>query len=301
MLFKQSHIRLLIGIADTGKLQAAADICAISQPAASRILAELETQAKGSLFERHPKGMIPTLLGEVFIRHARALDSEIDNLCADVDDLNTGRAGEVRVGSVTGPTVGCLVPALRKLKSASPDVEATIEVGTSAQLFRGLQEGRFDFILARPPSDYDTRGFRILPARAEIVSLVVHHSHPLRTANNITLKSLIDFEWVIQERGSPIRSAVENAFHSQGIETPRNITNSSSLLVMLSMIQNSETIAPLTSEVAELLMQNDMSPGLATLDLTEVIKVTPYFIIHDRNRELPLVAKTLMDEVIIRL
>ena len=49
--------RLLVEIADSGQLQRAAQACAMTQPAASRMLADIEDRLGTVLFERLPKGM----------------------------------------------------------------------------------------------------------------------------------------------------------------------------------------------------------------------------------------------------
>ena len=62
---KSIHLRLVLQVALTGKLQAAAEEIALSQPAASRMLAEIEKLVGAALFTRHAKGMVPTPIGEV--------------------------------------------------------------------------------------------------------------------------------------------------------------------------------------------------------------------------------------------
>lgn len=298
---KPMHLRLILKIAESGKLQSAANALAMSQPAASRILAEIESQVGTPLFIRHPKGMEATPLGEAFVKHARVILTEFDNLEAEAKNLNIGHVGKVRIGSVTGPTIGCLVPAIRQVKETSPEIEATIEVGPSTQLVRGLEEGRYDFILARLPPDHDSREFRIYPARTEVASLIVNRSHPLVGKPRVKLSDLVDFEWVIQERGSPIRQAVEGVFHANGLPVPRNITNSSSLLVVLAILEHSDAIAPQSQEVAGILTRQGVGANLAILDLSERIVVSPYFIIQHRAQQLPRAAERVLEEVLIRL
>ncbi|MEZ5771689.1 MAG: LysR family transcriptional regulator [Defluviimonas denitrificans] len=60
---KPAHLRLILKIAETGQLQMAATALAMSQPAASRILNEIEVEAGTPLFLRHAKGMEPTQAG----------------------------------------------------------------------------------------------------------------------------------------------------------------------------------------------------------------------------------------------
>ena len=108
---RPSHLALLMWIAETGQLQRAAQMAAMSQPAASRVLAEIEARAGGALFERHPKGMRPTALGALCIRHAKVILEEYGALEEEARRVTSGETGRVRVGAVTGPAVGLVMPA----------------------------------------------------------------------------------------------------------------------------------------------------------------------------------------------
>ena len=65
--------RLIQAIAETGQLALAAERLSITQPAASRMLAGMESLIGVSLFTRHPKGMTPTPIGETLARNANGL------------------------------------------------------------------------------------------------------------------------------------------------------------------------------------------------------------------------------------
>ncbi len=298
---KQVHLRLVLKIAETGQLQTAAHALAMSQPAASRMLGEIEIEAGSPLFLRHPKGMEPTRVGQAFVRHARAILAELQNLEDEVDSIGLGLVGEVRIGSVSGPAAGCLVPALLEIKKTSPKIEFTVEVGPSTTLVRGLDEGRFDCVLGRLPPEHDSRAYNLLPAQWEAVSLLARKGHPLEGRRAVPLQDLLEYEWVIQERGSPIRQAVETAFHAAGLSTPRGITNSSSLLVMLAMIEKSNALATLSEEVAALMTRKPVGAEFFIVDLANKVTVAPYFIIQNRNLQLPRAAERVLSEVLYRL
>lgn len=148
-LLKLSHLRLVAAIAQHGQIQMAAQALTLTQPAASRTLAEIEKIVGGPLFERHPRGMVPTPLGAIFVRRARTMLMEMQDLAHELHEEREGLSGIVKAGAVTGPAVGCLVPAIRALKAVSPLVELQIDVGPSLQLMRGLEEGDYDFIIGR--------------------------------------------------------------------------------------------------------------------------------------------------------
>ncbi|MHC9234374.1 LysR family transcriptional regulator [Pseudooceanicola sp. 502str34] len=298
---RPSHLSLLLRIAETGQLQRAAQLCAMSQPAASRILAEVEERAGGPLFERHPKGMRPTALGEICVRHATIILDQFAALEAESRRISAGEVGRVRVGAVTGPAVGLLMPAVRDVKAATPDIEMTIEVAPSTTLVRGLVDGNFDFVIARLPPEHDSRDFRLYPARSEVVSLLVRPDHPLAGQGEVALEQLQGFEWVIQEVGSPIRQAVEAAFLERELRTPARVTNSSSFLVVLAMLAESDAIAPQTEEVAQMLAEGPLGGRLAALRLAEPILVSPCFIIQNRFRQIPPAARHVLDRVFAHL
>ena len=199
---KTTHFRLILRIAETGTLQSAAVVVAISQPAASRMLAEIETLVGAPLFTRHAKGMVLTAIGETILRHARQILLGFDRLETDVQQISNGRTGSVRIGTVTGPAVGMIVPVIRAVRKLAPEVEFNVEVAPSATLMRGLEEGSFDFIIARPPPDYNSRNYGIYPARNEVVSMLVCRDHPMAGRKAVRLRELTQFEWVIQDRGT---------------------------------------------------------------------------------------------------
>ncbi len=298
---RPSQLRLLLKIAEVGQLQVAASALAMSQPAASRILAEIEARAEAKLFKRTPKGMEPTLIGQAFARHARVILSELENLEKEVGNLGAGLAGDVRIGSVTGPAVAILIPTLEALAERAPDVAVTVEVGPSVELLRGLDEGRFDFIMARMMPHQDSQELMVQPARSEKVSLLVREGHPLSGQGQVPLSALCDQSWAIQERGSPIREAVETAFHQAGLPVPRRVLNTSSLLVVQSLLSRSDVIVPQSNEVAELLTGDSFGAKLQILETEARMVVSPYFVIRNRGRQLPSAAQMVYDMVISQL
>jgi DNA-binding transcriptional LysR family regulator len=281
--FKPAALRLLLRIADSGKLQLAADQSAMSQPAASRILGEIEAEVGAPLFERHPRGMVPTDLGAAVLRRCARILTAFDDMDSEIGQLKSGRAGKVRIGAVTGPAVGYVMPALRRIWAKAPGIEATIHVAPSVDLVRGLEERHFDFIIARLPMGHDAADLELTPARSERVALLVHRSHPLAGQPRCRMADLRGYEWVMQERGAPIRQAVENAFGRAGLVLPDRVINSSSLLVALSALSEGDAITPQAQEVVDMLTNSRLASGLVTLPVTPDIMVEPYFIIRHRH------------------
>lgn len=295
---KINDLRLISAIAKHGQISIAADELSISQPSASRTLSDIETGLGAAIFIRHPKGMNLTEIGQSITVHADNMLAGMQDLSREIEELKLGRKGIVRVGSVTGPAIRYVVPAVQRLKELSPLSEIHIEVSSSSALMKELVQENLDFVFCRLPALYQPQNFDVISAETEQVELVVHKSHPLANNAQVGLDELIDFDWIIQPRGAPIREAVEAAFHQNNTTLPRNITNTTSLLVMMAMLTNSDGIAPMSQELSHLLCGKRISTDLTTLKITAKIEVSPYYLISMRTRAFSPIIRQLKNLVL---
>ena len=74
------HMKYAVAIAEKGSLSAAAEALYIPQPNLSRIIRQLEKEIGTALFVRSAKGMTLTPQGEEFIRRAKVILEQVDEL-----------------------------------------------------------------------------------------------------------------------------------------------------------------------------------------------------------------------------
>lgn len=294
------HIRLIHMIAECGQISIAADRLSLTQPAASRTLAEIERLVGEALFERHAKGMVPTPLGEVMVRHAGTLMGDLEATAADIDAFRHGRAGVVRVGAVTGPAVSFVVPAVQRLKQDARLADISVDVAPSVELMAGLLRGDYDLVLCRVPRDVDPRQLDIMRGRVEEIRFLTRAGHPLLRRRGLTLEHLAEVSWVIQGTGMPIREAVEQAFINRDLPVPRDTINSASLLVALSYLQNTDAVAAISKEVVELLAASGTG-GWGTLDMSETLILSPYHLIRIKGRPMTPACARLLDLLVAEM
>ena len=297
---KLRHYRLISSIAEHGQLSMAADHLAITQPAASRSLAEIERTLGMPLFERHPKGMNATPIGEVMVRHANILLADLDHATDELASFRDGSSGTVRVGAVTGAAVGFLVPAIKELKCNSESADIRVEVAPSVELMTGLLAGELDFVLCRVPPGVEAGQLKVLRGRVEHLSLLVRKGHPQEVLANVELGALSDFTWVVQQHGMPIREAIEQRHVTVGLIPPQDVIESSSLLMTIAYLMASDAVSPVAREVAELLLATN-GGALATLNMKENITVSPYHLIQQKRRPLSPLAQRLLASVLERM
>lgn len=276
------QLRLVHTVAQLGQLSQAAEALAMTQPAASRTLADIESLVGEPLFDRRPRGMVPTTIGEVFLRHAGALMGQLESMAGDLDAHRTGRAGSITIGTVTGPALGYVVPAIEALKSYAPRAKVTVDVAPSSELVHGLLRGTYDIVLARVPPDVDPNQLEISRGRVEELRFFARASHPLHARAQLKLQDLEHVTWVIQSAGKPIREAIEQAFLSRERQVPRDIVNTSSLLFTMGYLSHTDAVAAVTSEVLDLFQNSDVR-GLRPLSLAEDIILSPYHLIRRKG------------------
>ncbi len=297
---KWRHLRLICAIDEHGQLSIAAERLSITQPAASRMLAEVEAMVGQPLFDRHPKGMVPTAIARVLVRHAGSLLRGLAATADEVSAFGSGKTGTVRVGSVTGAAVAYVVPAIQALKQEAEGAEVYVDVGPSDTLMEGLLSGETDFILSRIPGKLDARRFEVMQGRVETLEFLVRADHPLTKIAQSTIRDVAGYGWVAQSSGTPMRQALEDAFFTHNMALPDEIVNTTSLLVMIAYLQTSDFVSPVSSEVADLIGRTGAG-RMKTVTLRQTIVIAPYHLIQRREDTASPLAQRLRDLVLAAL
>ena len=299
------HMRMIAALDDHGRVSAAAQVMNISQPAASRMIAEMEAVLDVKLCERLPRGITLTPYGKALARRARSILLEMREADREISELKAGKGGAVFLGAVTAPAIELAVPAIREIRRIYPRIEITMQVETSNVLARELIATRHDFIIARIPDDLNPRLFEARVIGVEKACLIVRRGHPLTkghplsTGKPVRLEDTAAYDWVFQSGGSPLRQAMESNFLNRNISLPDRILNTSSLLLTLVMVAESDAIAPVSVQVAKFIQNPDGLAGAVDIVQTEFdIEVRPYSLITVKNRVLSPAAKMLHDFIL---
>lgn len=149
-----TQLRYFEALARLGHFGRAAEDCAISQPALSMQIKELETDLGAPLVERGARQTRLTALGEVFAERARDVLRAVQEL-EDLPRANkTNLTGRLRIGVI--PTLGpYILPALiNHLASTYPETDLQPRETVTRNLMDALHEARLDFaIIALPVSE----------------------------------------------------------------------------------------------------------------------------------------------------
>lgn len=295
---KLRHLNLLVALDEACKVQDAAASLNLSQPAASKILADIERIVGTPLFERHPRGIVANSYGEVLIRRARTMLAELGQAETEITTLRNGEGGLVGVGAVMAPAADVLVDAIAAVRTRLPRVQISVRVETSDALVEALLASKLDFVLARIPRTIDPSPFHYREFGLEEGCLLTREDHPLARRRDVLPSELDDRDWVLQPRGSLLRHSLEAMLRRHGVAAPERVISTPSTLMTLMVMAKTNAIGAFSQSVGELLVAGH---GLAMVPLRERIIVEPYGLITLKDRPLSPAATVLRAEIEARL
>ncbi len=292
---KLSQLRFVDALKRRGKLALAAEDMHISQPAASRTLAEIEALVGQQICVRHAHGLTFNEFGDVLAARARRIAAEMEKLGRDISEVADGSRGRVRIGTVTAPAIAYALPASLALRAIAPHVQLQMDVEPSVSLMQRMRAGEYDFVLGRLSAADDPTQYDVRRIGEEQLDLLVRRGHPLAGRRNLSFADMSTFDWVSQPVGSPIWSALVEAFSGEGADFPERITYSASVLLTLATVSRTNSIAPFAREVAHLLVSEDVNANVVALDTRRRAVVPAFNVILAKGALLSPLAKRFLE------
>lgn len=242
---KFRHLVCFLEMARQGSLARAADVLAVSQPAMSKTLKELETLLDASLFVRSKSGITLTEAGVAFLRYA---GPSVQALREGVTALRSGEhaAGLVRVG-VLSTVESLLMPeVVRRLHERHPALVVSVVTGPSAYLLSQLRVGDVDLVVGRMTDSPEIQGLSFEHLYSESMTLVARPGHPL-LSGTLDRQALENYPLVLPLGGTTIRKFADSLFVQCGISQSRQRLETLSVILSRRYVLSSEAlwIAPL--------------------------------------------------------
>lgn len=248
---KMRQVLLLAALDEHRNMHRAAASLSMTQPAATRMLADLERLLGMRLFERSARGLTPNAYGESLVRHARVMLATLDHARDDINALVSGTEGKIVLGTllVAAPV---LVPrAVARFKERHPGHTVLIREGTSAVLTPRLLRGELDLIVGRASSDLAGEGLKFEAFYREPMQVVARPAHPLASRRGLRLARLAGEQWIVPTPEAAYRRRLEGAFRQAGVEPPRRIVESHSILTNIALVRETDMLAVMPRDVAQ--------------------------------------------------
>jgi len=212
---KLRHLRTFVEVARRQSVKQAADQLAVTQPAVSKTLKELEEILDARLMERGRAGVTLTPVGEMFLHHA---GSALASLIQGLDGIERARSGGepvLTVGALPSVAARIIPSAVATLKAATPEQPVRIVTGPNPYLLDLVREGTLDLVVGRLAGPESMSGLSFAHLYSERIAVIVRPGHPLIGASDLT--RIADYTVLFPDSGAAIRELAEQLLITNGI------------------------------------------------------------------------------------
>jgi DNA-binding transcriptional LysR family regulator len=245
---KLRQLETLMSVAEWGSMAKAAEHLAVAHPVVSRSIANLESVLGVRLFDRTFQGVEPTIYGRALLQRSVAMFNDLRTSVTELEFLSDATAGELRIGSSDAVAVGMLGVIIDRLSRQYPGLAFEVMLGIADLPHGELRARNIDLVIGRLPSAIpDHMDAAVLYDEQSYI--VAGAQNPLTRRRKVRLAELVKEPWCGPSFDSFPWSLVGRAFRDSGLEVPRNLVKTRSILARYGMVATGRflTILPRTA------------------------------------------------------
>jgi DNA-binding transcriptional LysR family regulator len=275
-------LHILSTVVRCGSMAKAAPHLAMSQPAVSEAIANLEQALDVRLLDRSPHGVEPTIYARALLKRGHVVFDELRQGIKDIEFLTDPSVGEVRIGCPEILSGGFLAATIDRFSRQHPQVVVgVIQTDVSTLEFRELRERKVDLLLARiagaVEDDLDVESLFDDPH-----FVVAGEQSPWARPRKVALAELVNEPWIFSP-GQVWGMVVSEAFKAHGLEAPSAKVIGGSLVLRNQLLATGRFLTMLPKSV---LRYHAEQWSLKVLPIDLRIKPRPIAIVTLKNRTL---------------
>jgi len=285
---KPRHLTLITQLADLGSVTRVARALGISQPAATKALAEVEDIFEGPLFLRSTTGMLPTPLGELAITRAHHMLQDLDHWSSDMASLRSGRSAHLRIGAVPYVSGELLTQALVRMH-ADDNVTITLHRATTDVLMKMLAGREIDCVIGRASAVVMAADVEHEILFTQRAAMIAHPRLAARLARRaLDWHALAQMNWILPSPTTPVGIMVTELFTRASARPPLPMFETYSVDVIAGAIRNDESVLSIVPE--DIAPDLQRTAGVGIVPWTMDWALPPISLIR-RVRDAPLPAE----------
>jgi DNA-binding transcriptional LysR family regulator len=291
---KLRDLNIFLVVAKERSMSKAAAQLAVSQPAVSKAIAEMELTLGVPLLDRGPRGVEPTLYGRALLKRSAAIFDELRQSVTDIESLLDPTTGEARLGTAETLATGLVPAVLERLTRQHPRISFHVVEGSLATLQRELRDRNIELLIARaltPIIDEDME-LEVLFNERQVV--VAGSGSTWARRRKIKIAELINEPWICPPPGSIAAAIFSDAFLGAGVKPPRATVLSLSLQVHIFLLAAGRFLALLPESTVRYIAEH-LPIRVLPVDLR--VQPRPVVIVTLKDRTLSPVAKLFVESV----
>jgi DNA-binding transcriptional LysR family regulator len=240
---KLRDLHLLLAVAQTGSMAKAGKRLAISQPAVSKAIAEMEHTFGVPLLDRTATGVEPTRYDRALIKRGMAVFDELRQGVSDIEFLRDPTVGEARIGSAEPLAAGLMTTVIERLSRQYPRITFHVVRDDPVTLLHHLDNRNVELVLTRMPRPLVEEHMSAEVLYHDTVVIVAGVLNPWTRRRRVELADLVNEPWVLPPPDAVLSSIVLEAFRASGLETPRTTVATLSLSMRNSLLATGQFLS----------------------------------------------------------
>ena len=244
MRISLAHLEALVWVARLGSVSGAAEHLGLTQSSVSLRLRDLSDAVGRAMFSRHGKRLLLTPDGSTTLAHAVLIIEQMEKLYESTNPQNIG--GTLRMGVSEAIAMAGLPRIIKLLAAAHPKLRLELAIGTSADLERGLLEGRFDLTLGI--NLHEDPRLKIIPLGEQRSTWLARAD--MQLPDCIRPHDIGHLPILSNPSPSPMYQQTVNWFRNEGL-SPHHVSVSNSITVIAHMVAAGVGVAILPQRMVE--------------------------------------------------
>jgi DNA-binding transcriptional LysR family regulator len=196
-------------VARHGSIRKAAEVLHIVSSALNRRLLDLEEELGTPLFERLPRGVRPTVAGELYLACIRRSMRELDDTGAKIEALRGLLGGRVRLAVAESVTGHLLPSTIARFQARHPNVTFHVWIDGPKGLFEALASDEADLILTH--DDLERPHVSVLASVHQPFCALVAPDHPLAGRESLYLRDCVAYPIAMPDASLTARTLIDSA------------------------------------------------------------------------------------------
>jgi DNA-binding transcriptional LysR family regulator len=287
---KLRDLHILQAAVEAGSMMKAANDLAITQPAVSYAIGEIEHALGVPLLDRTSQGVTPTVYGRALLARSTVVFNELRLGINEINSLADPEAGELRIG--TTPPMSAIASAVfNRLIPVYPRMTFELSVAGTDVLLRQLRQREVELVVSRLADWVRADDLSIETLFHDELAVICSKRNKWARRRNVRLKDLAAEPWVLPPPTGFLTEVIRRAFEEEGLDLPRAAVTTTSTYALSMLADNGPFLA---MHPAIMLTAPKPHPQLTAVDVRLPTTRGPIGLITLKGRPLSPAAKIFL-------
>lgn len=290
---KLRDLRILLAVVQRGSMAKAAAELAISQPAISKTISDMEHTLGLRLLDRSRNGIQPTVYGHALARRGLAIFDELKQGVEELEFLADPTKGRLNIGSTESIAAGLLPAVIERFSREHSGVHLNVVQAVISTLhYRELRERSIDLLLGRIPANFAEDDLEAEVLFNDQVVVVAGERSRWTRVRGLKLTDLAEAPWILPPADTLPGSLAIDLFRAAGIDMPPAPVTTLSIHLCCQLTATGHFVTTLPTSI---LRFNGKNLALKVLPVRLPIQLRPVGVVTLKNRTPNPVARLFIE------